>query len=64
MTEGQKSKEQRELERLRREYPDLDIQLTPKEERSQHRIFIGRPPIARPRLRPASRPEGEGDARR
>ena len=43
-----KSKEQEDLERFRAKYPDLDIQITPKEERSQHRIYVGsHPPVAK-----------------
>ena len=41
-----KSKEQEDLERFRAKYPDLDIQLTPEEERPEHRIYIGKPPVA------------------
>ena len=47
--ERKRTKEQEDLEYFRKKYPDLNIQLTPKEERSQHRIFIGKPPVARPR---------------
>ena len=45
-----RTKEDEDLERLRREYPDLNIQLTPEEERAQHRIYVGPPPVASERL--------------
>jgi hypothetical protein len=41
-----KTKEDEELERLRAKYPDLNIRLATPEERAQHRIFVGRPPVA------------------
>ena len=55
------SKEDELIEYARKHFPNVRIRKATEEEKSrfgQHRLYVGKPPVARPR------PEGEEDARR
>ena len=46
MSEKKRTKEDEDLEYFRKKYPDVPVRKATPEEKAQHRIFIGRPPVA------------------
>ena len=64
MSEEQRTKEDEELEEMRAKFPNLRIRKATPEERAQHRIFIGRPPVAgEPRQKGIKEERGEARGR-
>ena len=60
--EHKRTKEDEDPERLRREYPHLNTQLTPEEERPEHRVYVGkRAPVAKIPEKPKAEGGEEAD---